>query len=116
MLEQLQVTATFPSIASENLAEFKQLAAQAIEITKDEAGNSQYDWYFNHDETSCVVRETYESSAAVLTHMGNVGALLGTIVELGGGLELEVFGSPSAELMQAAASLQPSVYSYVQGE
>jgi hypothetical protein len=115
-MEQLQVTATFPNIAGENLAQFKQLAARALEITKGESGNSQYDWYFNHDETSCVVRETYESSAAVLTHMGNVGELLGRLIELGSGLELEVFGSPSAQLMEAAAALQPSVYPYFQGK
>ena len=114
-MEQLQVTATFPNIANENLAQFKQLAAQALVMTRGEPGNSQYDWYFNHDETSCVVRETYESSAAVLAHMGNVGDLLGKLVELGSGLEIEVFGSPSAELMEAAAALQPSVYPYFQG-
>jgi quinol monooxygenase YgiN len=115
-VEQLQVTATFPNIPSENLAKFKLLAAQAMEITRGESGNSQYDWFFNHDESSCVVRETYESSAAVLAHMGNVGTLLGTLVELGGGLELEVFGSPTAQLMEAAAALQPSVYPYFQGK
>jgi quinol monooxygenase YgiN len=115
-VEQLQVTATFPNIASENLATFKDLAAQALEITKGESGTLQYDWFFNHDETSCVVRETYESSAAVLTHIENLGALLGTLIELGGGLELKVFGSPSAQLLEAAAALQPSVYPFFQGK
>ena len=115
-MEQLQITATFPTIASENLAQFKQLAAQALEITKGESATLQYDWYFNQDETSCVVRETYESSDAVLTHLGDVGELLGKLVELGGGLEVEAFGSPSAQLMEAAAAFQPSVYPYFQGK
>jgi quinol monooxygenase YgiN len=115
-MDQLQVTATFPKIASENLAQFKELAAHALEVTQGESGNSQYDWYFNHDESCCVVRETYEHSDAVLTHMGNVGEVLGKLVELGSGLEIEVFGSPSAQLMEAAAALQPSIYRFFQGK
>jgi quinol monooxygenase YgiN len=115
-MDQLQVTATFPNVASENLAQFKELAAHALQLTQGESGNLQYDWYFNHDESSCVVRETYENSDAVLAHMGNVGEILGKLVELGGGLEIEVFGDPSAQLMEAAAALQPSIYPYFQGK
>lgn len=115
-MDQLQINARFPSIPSGSLAEFKDLAAQALEITKAEAGTLQYDWFFNADETVCVVRETYANSDAVLAHMGNLGAVLGSLVELGGGLELEVFGSPSAQLLEAGAALGPSVYSYFQGK
>jgi hypothetical protein len=40
--------------------------------------------------------------------MGNLGALLGQLAQLGGGLEVEGFGTPSRELIDAAAALQPS--------
>ena len=115
-MERLQATATFPNIAAEDLAQFKQLAAKALEITNSESGTAQYDWFFNHDETSCVLRETYESSDAVLTHLANVEDLLGQLIALGHGLEIEVFGSPSAELMEFAGFLQPTVYTYFQGK
>ncbi len=115
-MEQLQVTATFPAIAPENLADFKRLAADILALTASEAGLLQYDWFFSPDETRCLVRETYASSNAVLAHLANVGDRLGTMVELGGGLEVDMFGDPSAELREAAAAFQPAVYAFFQGK
>ena len=76
----------------------------------------QYDWFFSDDGGRCVVREAYASSDAVLEHLGHVGPMLGRLVELGGGLELEVFGEPSQALSEAIAAFDPAVYSYVQGK
>lgn len=115
-MEQLQVTATFPSIHADNLASFKKMANEALEIAKTEPGTLQYDWFFNDDETRCVLRETYADSDAVMAHLGNVGEILGAIVDLGGGIEVEIFGNPSETLLQAAAAMQPTVYSYFQGK
>lgn len=115
-MEQLQVTATFPSIAKEDLAEFKRMASEVLGVTANEPGTLQYDWFFNADETQCIVRETYASSEAVLTHMGNVGDMLGTIVQLGGGIEIEFFGNPSDELRQACEAFQPIVYTHFQSK
>ena len=53
----IQVTATFPSIAPANLAEFKEAASRAVELTTSEPGALQYDWSLSGDETKCVVRE-----------------------------------------------------------
>ena len=76
----------------------------------------QYDWFFNHDETVCIVHEAYTSSAAVQRHAANLGDLLGTLIELGGGLHAELFGSPSEELMAALAAHHPAVYPHFQGK
>ena len=115
-MEQIQVTATFPKIAPGDLAEFKRLAAQAHELATGEAGTFQYDWFFSDDETTCVVRETYENSDAVLVHIADLGALIGKIAELGGGLQIEAFGTLSPQLAEAAAVLQPTVYRFSQGK
>ena len=112
---QIQLTATLPNIAPGNLAEFKELAARALDITKGEATTLQYDWFFSDGETKCVVRERYANSDAILAHMGNMGDLIGKLAELGGGLQIEAFGDLSPELLQAAAALQPTVYRYFQG-
>jgi hypothetical protein len=37
-------------------------------------------------------------------------------VELGGGLEIEIFGEPSAALLDAVAALQPRIFSYSRGK
>ena len=115
-MEQLQVTATFPRIPRENLDEFKRLAGDALKITADDPGVPQYDWFFNDDESTCVVRERYADSDAVLTHLGLIGDLLGRIIEVAGGVQIEVFGSPSAQLLAATEALQPTIYSYFQGK
>jgi quinol monooxygenase YgiN len=117
-VEHIQLTATLPNIAPNDLATFKELAAQALELTNGEATTLQYDWFFSDDETKCVVRETYQNSDAILAHMGNLGELIGKLTELGGGLEIEAFGTVSEELLAAAtaAGLQPTVYKFFQGK
>ena len=115
-VKQLQVSATFPRIPSDNLSEFKRMAGEALKLTADDPGVPQYDWFFNEDESKCVVRETYADSDAVLTHLGLIGDLLGRIIELGGGVQIEVFGSPSDALVKATEALQPTIYSYFQGK
>ena len=115
-MEQIQTTVTFPKIAPGDLAEFKRLAAQALELVKGEAAVLQYDWCFSGDETKCVVRETYENSDAVLAHMANLGELTAKLAALGGGLELEFFGTLSPQLAEAAAALQPTAYGFFQGK
>ena len=115
-METLQASAKYPAIAPGDLSEFKQLAAELLEVARGELGTLQYDWFFSDDGTQCVVRETYASSDAVLVHIGNVGPSLGRLIELGGGLELEVFGEPSATLRDATAAFDPVVYSYLQGK
>jgi len=115
-VEHIQITVTFPKITPDSLDEFKRLAGEALKIAADELGVLQYDWFFNADETACVVRETFESSDAELLHLGRVGDILGPVVQLGGGLEVEMFGSPSAELVQALEAFSPTYYSYFQGK
>ena len=115
-MEMLQVSATFPAIAAESSAEFRRLAAEAVDIVRSEDGTLQYDWFFSGDGTRCVVRERYASSEAALEHLGHVGPLLGRLVDLGGGLEIEAFGRPSAALLAAIAALNPVVYDYAMGK
>ena len=112
----IQVTATMPNIAPANLAEFKEIAGRAMELTRGEPAALQYDWFLSGDETKCVVRETYADSDAILAHMANLGELLAQLAELGGGLEVEAFGDPSPELLAAAAALEPTVYRFFQGK
>lgn len=115
-MEQIQLTATLPNIAPDNLAEFKRVAAEALELTKQEATTLQYDWFFSDDESKCVVRETYANSDAILAHMAHLGDLIGKLAELGGGLEIEAFGTLSPELSEAAAAFEPAVYTFFQGK
>jgi quinol monooxygenase YgiN len=115
-MEHLQVNATFPSISPDAADEFAQLASNALATIRGEPGTIRHDWFLTDDGARCVVREAYISSDAFLAHLTAAGPLLGRLVELGGGLELELFGEPSAELLAAVSAFRPQVYHYTQGK
>jgi quinol monooxygenase YgiN len=115
-MQQLQVNATFPNISPDDAGRFAQLAAEAMVTIRTEPGTLRHDWYLSLDGSRCVVREAYTGSAAFLAHLAAAGQLLGRLVELGGGLELELFGEPTAELLDAVAAFQPRLYRFSQGK
>ena len=109
-MSKLQVTARF-TIHPGKLAEFKTVAAKCMQSVRDkDTGTLQYDWFFNEDETQCVVRETYRDSAAVFEHLGNLGETIDELTAVAD-MELEVFGSPTPELVAASKGLAPRIYS-----
>ncbi len=114
-MEELQVTVAFV-VPAANLDEFKKLIVEGIDKTRGEPGNLQYNWYFNDDEAKCFVRENYADSDAALAHLGNMGDTLGQMIEVSDGLEIEVFGNPSAELLEAVAGPQTNVYRFHAGK
>lgn len=115
-MKEIQINAKF-KIHTGKVAEFKKIATDCVvAVTKNEKGKGaiRYDWFFNPEETVCIVREIYADSNAVLAHMGNVGELLGQLFAISD-FELEVYGNPSEELQKAAAPLNPKVFSFYRG-
>ena len=115
-MDQLQVNATYPNIPPENLEEFKKLAAEAVAVTRGEEETLRFDFFLSDDGTKCVLNEAYASSDALLAHMGNMGELLGRLVERGGALEVVVLGEPSEQLLEAAAAFEPMIYAHLEGK
>ena len=115
-MQQLQISATFPCVTPQAADEFDRLVAEALVTIRDEDGTLQHDWFFSQDGRECHVREMYVSSEAFLAHLAGAGPLLGRLVELGGGLELDVFGEPSDAVLAAIAEFQPCIHSFSQGK
>ena len=116
-MDRIQVSAKFANVSNANRAEFKRVAAVALDISRREPGVLQYDWFFNDAETVCVVRESYQDSTALLAHIANLGETFGKLVDLGGGCELELFGDPSFPLADTGAGVHRSVFrSHFQGK
>ena len=112
-MSALQVTARL-TIREGRLADFKEVAARCMQSVREkDTGTLQYDWFFNDDETECVVRETYRDSSAILEHIANLGETMGALLDTAD-MELEVYGSPSPELVAATAEMAPAVYSHFQ--
>jgi len=109
-VSELKVIARF-AIHGGKLEEFKAVAAGCMESVREkDSGTEQYDWFFNEDRSKCVVLETYASSDAILKHITNLGDLMGQLLGAAD-MELDIFGEPSAELVEAAAGLAPKIYS-----
>src|SRR5688500_16819389 len=113
-MHRLQVTAYW-RIHEGQLDEFKKRAEEGHSIVKAKDKDTLvFDWYFNEDLTECVIIETYTDSNALLAHLGNLGDMLGKLLEVAD-FEAEVYGSPSEELLKATAGLKIKVYSFYQG-
>lgn len=112
-MTELQLTARF-TIHEGKLDEFRDLARRCMESVREkDTGTLQYDWFFSADEREFVVRETYRDSEAILEHAANLGELLGAIAAITD-FDLEIFGSPTPQLLEALAGFAPSVYSHFQ--
>ena len=112
--QDLQVTATL-DILDGQMDNFKQLAKQCIATVKEkDTGTLQYDWFLDEANKQCIVREKYVSSEAVLEHMANLGDILGQLLATCE-LKVEVFGTPSEELLQATAEMDIKVYPFFGG-
>ena len=113
-MNRLQIAARW-KIHEGQLIEYKKRAEQCLSIVKAKDKDTLvFDWYFNEDQTECVIIETYPDSNALLVHLGNLGDLFGKLLEVAD-FEAEVYGSPSEELQKATAGLKIKVYSFYQG-
>ena len=113
-MQEIQITARF-RIHAGRLDDFHSLARECMDVVREhDTGTLQYDWFLHPDGTECVLRERYRDSDAVMEHMGNLGDRLGRFFEFCD-VDIEVYGSPSDVLVQAAAALRPRVYPLFQG-
>ena len=95
--------------------EFRAAAAACMQAVREKDSRTlQYDWYHNEDHSKYIVLERYRDSDAVLEHLGNLGELLGALLETCD-LSVDVFGTPSAELVEAASAFPTRVYTFHQG-
>ena len=61
--------------------EFKRISAECLEgVRTKDAGTLQYDTYFNHDESECIVLERFRDSDALLLHGQNMAPFIESIM------------------------------------
>lgn len=78
-----------------------------MELTKTEPKNLFYEFSVNGDEVFC--REAYVDAEGLLSHLDNVGALLGHAMKIADLMRVEVHGPASelAKLKEPLAHLKP---------
>jgi quinol monooxygenase YgiN len=95
--------------------EFEALIPALVrKVRENEPEAKQYNWYHSDDHSKYVVLERYSDSDAVLVHLGNVGDLLGALLEVSE-LKVDLFGTPTAELSEAVAGIPTRVYTFERG-
>ncbi|MFT5470740.1 MAG: hypothetical protein ACI8UO_005871 [Verrucomicrobiales bacterium] len=97
------------------LEDFKALFPRFIELTKTEEKCYYYDFSICGDVVHC--REAYNGAAGVLTHIENVGEVLGEAAKISEITRFEVHG-PEAELeklKEPLAGLNPQWFVFQSG-
>jgi len=95
------------TIDKNNIEQFKKYAAEMIKaVNNNEPGTTSYQWYFNEDETKCIVSEWYIDSNAGLDHLNGKAArtILGPkLLSVAKITKIEVYGNPNKELQMILA-------------
>lgn len=97
-------------IKSGKTEDFKQLAQEMVSKSKQEPKCLYYGFSFDGDEAHC--REGYADADGLLSHLDNVGALLGEALKVADIIRLEVHGPEQelAKLRTPLASLNPRFF------
>ena len=113
-MSQLEISATL-YIKEGQLDTFKSIANRCVASVKThDTGTLRYDWFFNNDESVCVVKEKYVSSESLMDHMANPGDVLGDLLATCD-LKIEVCGNPSDEIRAALQGLDVTYYTLFAG-
>ena len=102
-------------VQSGKLEEFKALCEQCVENTSKEPNCLYYGFSFDGDVAHC--REGYEDAEGALTHLENIGPLLGEILKISELTRLEIHG-PEEELVKLRgpmADLKPQAFTLEYG-
>ena len=94
------------------LGAFKALTERFVAKTRSEPGCVHYAFSFDGDSVHC--REGYDSAAALLAHLDNVGAILQEALKLAAITRLEVH-APAAKLREPLAGLSPAFFTIESG-
>jgi quinol monooxygenase YgiN len=104
------------AIKDGQLEAFKSKADGFIEAVKaKEPGTLAYQWWIAEDGRHCLLHETFESSEALLTHLGNVGPSLPDLLEIAPASRMEVYGDASPDVREALAGFDAAHFAHYGG-
>lgn len=95
---------------------FKNMASGFVSgVQQNEAGTLGYQWWIGEDGKHCLLEETFESSEALLIHLGNVVPNLGDILAIAPITRVEVRGKASPDARKALEGLGATHFSHFAG-
>lgn len=106
------------TIKEDKLDTFKNLVQEITRIVKqNEPGAKSYQWYFNDDETKCIITEWYVGQEAALAHLNGEGArkLLPKLLEVSEITRLEIYGDLGEEARKRLEELGGQTFHFFTG-
>ncbi len=95
---------------------FETLMRDMVAATHDtEPGTLTYEWSTNPAGKVCHIFERYEDSAAAMAHLRNFRPFASRWVATFAPRRLTIYGSPSAEVVEALAAVRPEVLTMAGG-
>jgi quinol monooxygenase YgiN len=105
-------------ISKGKLQEYKKLVQELCKfVESNEPHTLEYQFYFDDDETKCVVHETYADSEAALIHNDGIASktILPKIFEIAQINKFEVYGDPSEKLQSVLSTFNTQKFSVFAG-
>ena len=105
------------SINPGRFEDVKALVTAMVEATqKNEAGTVNYEWAISDDRQICHIYERFQDSAAAMTHLESFGAnFAARFMEVLKPTRLVVYGTPSAQVKDALARVEPRLHTASHG-
>lgn len=104
------------TIGNGKTQEFSEKAAAYTEaVQANEPGTLEYQWWLSEDGSRCLLKEAFDSSESLLTHLVNVGPSLPDLLAIAPITRFEVFGELSADARKALDELGAAYFTHLVG-
>jgi len=99
----------------ERVADFKVLMSEMVALAETQPGTLAYEWYFNEDNSRCIINERYRDSTALIDHMAASGPFAERFLAAATISRLTILGDVDTGTRAALEALQPSYLSLAEG-
>jgi len=99
----------------ERVADFKVLMSEMVALAETQPGTLVYEWYFNEDNSRCIINERYRDSTALIDHMAASGPYAERFLAAATISRLTILGDIDTATRAALEALQPNYLSLAEG-
>ena len=115
--ENIHITAEF-IIEKDKVEQFKILIREMSEsVETNEPDTLVYQFYLNHEKTTCMVHETYRNSEAAILHNNSIASktILPRILSIAKLNQFDAYGNPNEELRNMLKAFNSQTFSLFTG-
>ena len=99
----------------ERAADFKVLMGEMVALAETQPGTLVYEWYFNEDNSRCIINERYRDSTALIDHLAASGPYAERFIAAATISRLTILGDVDTATRVALEALEPSYLSIGEG-